>query len=87
MSSGKHFDIVDIVYATFRPFDELWTDTDKRRWVTMTDKNLDEMTSIVKDAICDQSRPKNIRSYMSYISKGGRWDGQRRHARLRQLDR
>lgn len=60
MSSGKHFDIVDIVYATFRPFDELWTDTDKRRWVTMTDKNLDEMTSIVKDAICDQSRPKNI---------------------------
>ena len=56
----KHFDIVDVVYAHFRPFDELWEDTDKRMWISLADKNLEEMTSIVKDAIFDQERPKNI---------------------------
>lgn len=57
---NKHFDIVDVVYAHFRPFDDIWEDTNKRMWISLSDKNLEEMVTIVKDAIDDQTTPKNI---------------------------
>ncbi len=57
---ARHFDIVDVIYASVRPFEELWQDSPTRIWVSMADKSLPEMVSVVIDAIRDQSTPKNI---------------------------
>ena len=60
MSLSKYYDVIDIVYAGFRPNDELWHDTKYRKWVSMPDKSLKTMVEIVLDSIRDTTTPKNI---------------------------
>ena len=57
---SKFYQVVDVVYSCWRPYDELWVDSDTRRWVSMADKTLDEMVDAVLAAINDQGTPKNI---------------------------
>ena len=57
---ARHFEIIDFVYASYRPFEDLWQDRPTRIWVSMADKTLPEMMAIVIKAIRDQTTPKNI---------------------------
>ena len=57
---AKHFKIVDLIYASFRPADELWQDTEDRRWLSMAGMRLKDQVEHTIDAIRDQSVPKNI---------------------------
>ena len=52
--------VVDYVYAAFRPFDELWVDSETRVWISLADKNLKEMVDATIATIKDQNVPKNL---------------------------
>ncbi len=57
---SKFVDIVDIVLAATRPFDDQWKDKPTRIWVSLADKNLLEMVEATIAQIRDQTVPKNI---------------------------
>ncbi len=59
--------VIDYVYAAFRPYDELWVDTETRFWISMADLNLREMVDATLAAIHDQNTPKNL--LLTYFQK------------------
>ncbi len=52
---------VDIIYASFRIFDDLWSEERLgKRWISLADKSMEEMTEIIVSALKDQTIKKNI---------------------------
>ena len=53
-------DLVEIVFSSFKPYDDQWVNTDTRKWISLADRSLRAMVEICIDAIRDNKTPKNI---------------------------
>ena len=57
MSLSKYY---TVVLAGFKPYDELWSNSESRIWVSMADKDIKQMVEVAIDQIRDSTTPKNI---------------------------
>ena len=68
---AKFYHICDVVLASFRPYEGLWTDGERRKWISLADRTLKSMVEVALDMIRDQNTPKNILIMFFQKSIGG----------------
>ena len=53
-------DVIEVVFSNFKVYDDLWTETRTRKWISLSDRSLRTMVELIIDAVRDNHAPKNI---------------------------